>query len=233
MTMHMRPFRSINRISKWLVNWSIASIVTTFIFMVIASYQNVQFFITGEGKFLEGGPGFILGTIDGAIGFVAIILMLYWFYSASKNIRAFGATGVASPVMAVVWWFVPFLNLWKPYQVARNIWKASSPQLDVSSSNGISTGWKDLPSSNNIKLWWVLGLFYLFINISSSIIISGLYYSDSEQTAQTLTVIHEGTFYSNFYMIGADILSIFSIIFFIRMIKGVSMRQEIRGGYSI
>jgi hypothetical protein len=201
--------------------------------MVIASYQNVQFFITGEGKFLEGGPGFILSTIDGAIGFVAIILMLYWFYKASKNIRAFGATGVASPVMAVVWWFVPFLNLWKPYQVARNIWKASSPKLDVSSSSGISTGWKDLPSSNSIKLWWILGLLYLFVNISSTIIISGLYYSDSEQTAQTLTVIHEGIFYSNFFVIGADILSIFSIIFFIRMIKGVSMRQEIRGGYSI
>lgn len=233
MTMHMRPFRSINRISKWLVNWSIASIVTTLIFMVIALYQNVQFFITGEGKFLEGGPGFILSTIDGAIGFVAIILMLYWFYNASKNIREFGATGVASPVMAVVWWFVPFLNLWKPYQVARNIWKASSPKLDVSSSNGISTGWKDLPSSNSIKLWWILGLLYLFINISSTIIISGLYYSDSEQTAQTLTVVHEGIFYSNFFVIGAYILSIFSIIFFIRMIKGVSMRQEIRGGYSI
>lgn len=233
MTMHMRPFRSINRPSKRLVNWSIASVVTTFIFIVIISYQNVQFFITGEGKFLEGGPGLIVTTIDGVIGLVALILMLYWFYSASKNVRAFGATGVASPVMAVVWWFVPFLNLWKPYQVARNIWKASSPQLDVSSSNGISTGWKDLPTSNNIKLWWILGLLYLFINISSSIIISSLYYSDSEQTARALTVIHEGIFYSNFFVIVADILSIFSIIFFIRMIKGVSMRQEIRGGYSI
>jgi hypothetical protein len=233
MTMHMRPFRSINRPSKWLVNWSIASVVTTFIFMVITSYQNVQFFITGEGKFLEGGPGFILSTIDGVIGFVALILMLYWFYSASKNVRAFGATGVASPVMAVVWWFVPFLNLWKPYQVARNIWKASSPQLDVSSSNGISTGLRDLPSSNNIKLWWILGLLYLFVNIISRIVTSSLYYSDSEQTAQALTIIHEGIFYSNFFVIVADILSIFSIIFFIRMIKGVSMRQEIRGGYSI
>jgi hypothetical protein len=233
MTMHMRPFRSINRPSKWLVNWSIASVVTTFIFIVIISYQNVQFFITGEGKFLQGGPGFILSTVDGVIGFVALILMLYWFYSASKNVRAFGTTGVASPVMAVVWWFVPFLNLWKPYQVARNIWKASSPQLDVSSSNGISTGWKDLPSSNNIKLWWILGLLYLFINISSSIIISSLYYSDSEQTAQALTIIHEGIFYSNLFVIVADILFIFSIIFFIRVIKGVSMRQEIRGGYSI
>jgi|ERR1041384_7398526 Domain of unknown function (DUF4328) len=233
MTMHMRPSRSINRISKWLVNWSMASIVTTFIFIVITSYQNVQFFITGEGKFLEGGPDFILGIIDGIIGFVALILMLYWFYRASKNVRAFGATGIASPVMAVVWWFVPFLNLWKPYQVTRNLWKASNPQLDVSSSNGISTGWRDFPSSNNIKLWWILGLLYFFVNIISRIVTSSLYYSDSEQTAQALTIIHEGIFYSNLFVIVADILFIFSIIFFIRVIKGVSMRQEIRGGYSI
>ena len=233
MTMHMRPSRSINRISKWLVNWSMASIVTTFILIVITSYQNVQFFVTGEGKFLEGGPDFILGIIDGIIGFVALILMLYWFYRASKNVRAFGATGIASPVMAVVWWFVPLLNLWKPYQVTRNLWKASNPQLDVSSSNGISTGWRDLPSSNNIKLWWILGLLYFFVNIISRIVTSSLYYSDSEQTAQALTIIHEGIFYSNLFVIVADILFIFSIIFFIRVIKGVSMRQEIRGGYSI
>jgi len=210
-----------------------ASIVTTFIFIVITSYQNVQFFVTGEGKFLEGGPDFILGIIDGIIGFVALILMLYWFYRASKNVRAFGATGIASPVMAVVWWFVPLLNLWKPYQVTRNLWKASNPQLDVSSSNGISTGWRDLPSSNNIKLWWILGLLYFFVNIISRIVTSSLYYSDSEQTAQALTIIHEGIFYSNLFVIVADILFIFSIIFFIRVIKGVSMRQEIRVGYSI
>jgi hypothetical protein len=210
-----------------------ASIITTFIFIVITSYQNVQFFVTGEGKFLEGGPDFILGIIDGIIGFVALILMLYWFNRASKNVRAFGATGIASPVMAVVWWFVPFLNLWKPYQVTRNLWKASNPQLDVSSSNGISTGWRDLPSSNNIKLWWILGLLYLFVNIISRIVAPSLYYSDSEQTAQALTIIHEGIFYSNLFLIVADILFIFSIIFFIRVIKGVSMRQEIRGGYSI
>jgi hypothetical protein len=60
-----------------------------------------------------------------------------------------------------------------------------------------------------------------------------LYYSDSEQTAQALTIIHEGIFYSNLLVIAADILFIFSIIFFIRVIKGVSMRQEIRVGYSI
>jgi Domain of unknown function (DUF4328) len=131
--------------------------------------------------------------------------------------------------MAVVWWFVPFLNLWKPYQVTRNLWKASNPQLDVSSSNGISTGWRDLPSSNNIKLLWILGLLYLFVNIISRIVTSSLYYSDSEQTAQALTIIHEGIFYSNLLVIAADILFIFSIIFFIRVIKECLCDRKLEG----
>ncbi len=233
MTMHIRPFHSISRVSKWLVNWSIASIVTTFIFLLLASYQNVQFFSSTGDKLLESGSDFILSGIDSVIGFVVFILTLYWYYRASKNVRAFGATGITSPVMAVVWWFVPILNLWKPYSVARDIWKASNPQLDVSFSNKINTGWKDSPSSNNIQLWWILGLLALFIRIIAGIMLSDLYYSDPEQTGQDLTVINEMIFYSNFFVIAADILSIFSIIYFIRMIKGVSMRQEIRGGYSI
>src|SRR6266540_5226992 len=158
MTMHIRPFHSISRVSKWLVNWSIASIVTTFIFLLLVSYQNVQFFSSTGDKLLESGSDFILSGIDSVIGFVVFILTLYWYYRASKNVRAFGATGITSPVMAVVWWFVPILNLWKPYSVARDIWKASNPQLDVSISNSINTGLKDSPSSNNIKLWWILGL---------------------------------------------------------------------------
>jgi len=182
---------------------------------------------------LESGSDFILSGIDSVIGFVVFILTLYWYYRASKNVRAFGATGITSPVMAVVWWFVPILNLWKPYSVARDIWKASNPQLDVSISNSINTGLKDSPSSNNIKLWWILGLLALFIGIIGSIILSDFYYSDPEQTGQDLTVINEMIFYSNFFVIAADILSIFSTFYFIRMIKGVSMRQEIRGGYSI
>jgi hypothetical protein len=125
------------------------------------------------------------------------------------------------------------LNLWKPYIVARNIWKASNPQLDVSIPNNINTGWKDSPSSNNIKLWWILGLLALFIRIIAGIMLSDLNYSDPEQTGQDLTVINEMIFYSNFFVIAADILSIFSIIYFIRMIKEGSIRQEIRGGYSI
>ena len=233
MTMHIRPFHSISRVSKWLVNWSIASIVTTFIFLLLASYQNVQFFSSTGDKLLESGSDFILSGIDSVIGFVVFILTLYWYYRASKNVRAFGATGITSPVMAVVWWFVPILNLWKPYSVARDIWKASNPQLDVSISNSINTGLKDSPSSNNIKLWWILGLLALFIGIIDSIILSDFYYSDPEQTGQDLTVINEMIFYSNFFVIAADILSIFSTFYFIRMIKGVSMRQEIRGGYSI
>jgi sensor histidine kinase YesM len=96
MTMHIRPFHSISRVSKWLVNWSIASIVTTFIFLVLASYQNIQFFSSNEDKVLGSGSDFILSGIDSVIGFVAFILTLYWYHRASKNVHAFGGIGITS-----------------------------------------------------------------------------------------------------------------------------------------
>ena len=55
------------------------------------------------------------------------IITLIWFYRASKNIHDFGAKNVSSPRMAVIWWFIPITNLWKPYQVAQQLWKASDP----------------------------------------------------------------------------------------------------------
>ncbi|MFI5407510.1 MAG: DUF4328 domain-containing protein, partial [Nitrososphaerales archaeon] len=58
-----------------------------------------------------------------------------------------------SPIMAVIWWFIPILNLWKPYTIARDIWKASASYARI--HNCIE--WKELPSSNTIKLWWILG----------------------------------------------------------------------------
>lgn len=68
--------------------------------------------------------------------------------------------------MAVVWWFIPILDLWKPHSVAQQIWKASNPQIIL--SNGIE--WKNSPRSNVIILWWVLFLLSIFIGIPGEFI---------------------------------------------------------------
>ena len=129
--------------------------------------------------------------------------------------------------MAVIWWFIPILNLWKPYTVARDIWKASASHAGLENS----TGWKELPSSNTIKLWWILGLLAVSLTVVNGAF-TGFDYSDTELVGQGSVAINKITYYSNFIVISIYILSITSTLFFIRMIKHVSMWQEARRGPS-
>ena len=159
MTMHSESFRSISKITKWLVILSIATIIIALIntgafFALNYQTRNAQLQST-DLVFL------IIATLILVIEIVALIVTLYWFYRANKNIHAFGAKEVSSPIMAVVWWFIPILDLWKPHSVAQQIWKASNPQIIL--SNGIE--WKNSPRSNVIIIWWVLFLLSIFIGI--------------------------------------------------------------------
>jgi hypothetical protein len=76
------------------------------------------------------------------------IVFLGWFYRAYANLPALGASNLAyTPGWAVGCWFVPFLNLWRPVQIAQEIWRKSNP-----------TGGPESGSSVLIGLWWVARL---------------------------------------------------------------------------
>lgn len=133
-----QQIRPINKISNWTIGWSSVSIIGSIIF--ISSY------------------GLRFAKLYFAIEIIALIISLCWFYRANKNIHAFGAKLVISPKMAVVWFFVPILQLWKPYKIAQQIWKASNPEITISDG----TEWKNFPTSYIIKLWWILGILPYF-----------------------------------------------------------------------
>jgi hypothetical protein len=229
MALHIQSIHSIRRLSKWLVNWSIALIIITGVLSIETLYQNLQYLFTGDEKFfLEYvGPTLIFAAAYFVIEIVASIITLYWYYRANKNTHIFGATGISSPIMAVIWWFIPILNLWKPYTVARDIWKVSASHAGLENSTGL----KELPSWNTIKLWWILGLLAVLLTVVNGAF-TGFDYSDTELVGQDLVAINKITYYSNFIVISIYILSITSTLFFIRMIKRVSVWQEPRQGPS-
>ena len=217
-------FSSISKISKWLVNWSIASIIITVINSIIFSAIPVP-----SSDFPYGGIGFVTLIIAFAnlvIVIVIVVITLIWFYRANKNIHAFGAKDVSSPRMAVIWWFIPIMHLWKPYEVAQQIWKASNPQMVL--SNG--TEWKKSSSSNTIKIWWLLTISSIFVSIFIQFFIptasAQFHFEPTYKTEPTI-------FNEQFQIIVSAILGILSSICFIRMIKQVSARQEIKGGRTI
>jgi hypothetical protein len=232
MAMHIPPFHSISRISEWLVILSVGIIITSIITLILTSYENLQFLFVGGTDDALYEMGAVVGSISSIIEFIVIIIALYWFYRANQNIHSFGAKEISSPIMTIIWWFVPLLQLWKPYKIAQQIWKSSKPET------GLSTGieWKNLPSSNIIKLWWILGILPLLIVsifVFYAILYLGMNYSDLEQAGQKLAESKEMLFYTNFGSILSSGLVISSTIFFIRLVKQISLWQEIKSGRSI
>ncbi len=60
-----------------------------------------------------------------------------------------GAMGLqATPGWAVGWFFIPIMNLWKPYQAMCDLWRASS---EPKNWNGVERG-------SILPVWWALWL---------------------------------------------------------------------------
>ena len=224
MTVHSESFRSISKITKWLVILSIATIVIGLV--NTGAFFALDYQTTGTEFQSTDLVFLVIATLILVIEIVALIITLYWFYRANKNIHAFGAKEVSSPAMAVIWWFIPILDLWKPHSIAQQIWKASNPQIML--SNGIE--WKNSHRSNLILLWWVLFLLSIFIGLS------GQFLNAPESEQLSLNDTYTGQSIPNYEGL-LDLLSIIpaiiSTLLFIRIIRQISAWQEIKSGKSI
>ncbi len=78
------------------------------------------------------GPAGLLQALLLIINFLlylaTIIVFLLWLYRAHSNLRSLGAQRLdSSPGWAVGSFFIPFLNLVRPYKAVRELWRWSQP----------------------------------------------------------------------------------------------------------
>lgn len=89
----------------------------------------------------------------------ASVLFLIWMYRARRNLVPLRAGGlVYSPFWAVAGWFIPIMHLFRPFQVMREIWRASEPAGDPRQP----MDWKTTPGSALLGWWWAMALFSEF-----------------------------------------------------------------------
>jgi eukaryotic-like serine/threonine-protein kinase len=86
---------------------------------------------------------------------VTIVLFIRWFRRAYLNLPALGA----EPLRFKSWWtiggwFIPIANLFRPKQIANDIWRASEP--DAPPSQG--TSWHDDDVPPLFQWWWAFFL---------------------------------------------------------------------------
>lgn len=106
-------------------------------------------------------------TRQAVIGFFYLVAFVgsaitfcVWIHGASTNLHPLGSDYQRfSPGWAVGWWFVPFMCLFRPYQVMSEIWRGSDPDLPPEDPGAVDYA----PNSPLMGPWWVLWLVSSFI----------------------------------------------------------------------
>ncbi len=96
----------------------------------------------------------VIGLAYLAVFIVTGIAFLKWIHRANLNCRGFGAQGMKfTPGWSVGYFFIPFLNLVRPYQAMKEIWKVSQNP----------SGWQSASTSSLLGWWWALWLLSGFL----------------------------------------------------------------------
>lgn len=137
---------------------------------------------------------------------LSTIFFLIWVYRSYSNLSPLKARNLEfSPGWAVGWWFIPFANLVKAYQVIRELWSASDPDINL------DLDFRPRASSGNMVLgfWWGTYLFGNFV----------LRFSDT--TAKDLDSYKGAVF---FYLVG-NAIEIISAMLLILIVNDITDRQ--------
>jgi len=151
-----------------------------------------------------------IGSGQTILYLAAAIVFLIWIHRAHKNLPALQATGLRfTPGWAVGWFFIPIMSLFRPYQVASEIWKASFPDMDTKDS----ISWKNVAASSIVGWWWVLFLISNYV---------GMFAMRSVFSGEELSDLLVSTYA---YMV-SDAIDIVGILVTILMVLRISQNQK-------
>ena len=89
---------------------------------------------------------------------VAAVGFIMWEHRVSSNLSSLGAGNQRfSTGWAVGWWFIPMMNLFRPYQILAEIWRGSTTTIRQS--------WTEAPAPWVMGAWWALMIFSTFFRV--------------------------------------------------------------------
>jgi hypothetical protein len=145
------------------------------------------------------------------IAILTIVFFLMWMHRSYKNLTPLGAHDLdITPGWAIGFWFIPIMNLFKPFQAVREIWNQSDPDADPQLNFLTSS----VGTPAIIGGWWAL---WIASNVFSNLSVL-LDWEGKKENAEIASVIF-GI---------ASILSMFAAIAAMMVVKGISERQTAR-----
>lgn len=163
MTNHV--FQDTSSLVKWLrlsmIMWLVVAVLMLLVEFI---YSTIIYHNTGIA---EGGVVYRWGSpalweiivvsffpvVKILISLQYMVFLLLWVYRAQANNWALGIGRLShSPDMAVVWFIIPLVNLFYPFMVLSELFKASDPDSDTPRS---SLTWEMSAPPSMLTTWWL------------------------------------------------------------------------------
>jgi Domain of unknown function (DUF4328) len=209
-------FRPLRQRAKWAIN-ALVAVAVLDVVAVWADWDRYGLL----GRIVDGG-GYTLAeatTSDNRESTIALLQILAlmigalffirWFLQAYRNVDALGGTRDFAEKWAGWAWFVPILSLWRPKQIANEIWRAGDPDRPDGDPSETRPLWGVL------ALWWAC---WIASNFISQIAARTAFRTDTSAGLRHSTAA---------YLIG-DSIDIASAVLAIAVILRITARQEER-----
>lgn len=155
---------------------------------------------------------FIVALIQLAVLIAAAFFFIRWFHGAYSNLRALGRPDLRFGTgWAIGGWFVPIMHLWRPKQIANDIWRGSAPD-DFGPSQD---DWKRAPVAPLVHVWWAAWVTASFVGW----IVGRLFWSSD--TADEIKTAAQGD-------IAFSVIDIVAAVLAILVVRAMTSRQEER-----
>jgi hypothetical protein len=87
------------------------------------------------------------------------IVFVFWLHRAYANLKALGGEPRYSPAWAVAAFVVPVVNLFLPFLILQEVWRASDPEtVDTKGAKALNIVVEDSSKSLLVVVWWGLWL---------------------------------------------------------------------------
>jgi hypothetical protein len=205
-------------VAKWVIVFLSLGIIINLIAM-FSTYAEINLltrviegeFFTEEEIDSNDNRQFIIGITQALTFIVTTILFSIWVYRAYRNLSFFGARGLKhSEGWVVAYFYIPLVNLYRPYQAVKEIWQVSNPDMEVR-----STAWQKSSTSIVLGTWWSFWLASVMINRAANRI---------SLQAETLSRLREGDWLS----LGANFLMLMAAVFATLVVRRINKMQNER-----
>lgn len=148
-----------------------------------------------------------LGLLTMGLYFVTAIVFVTWFHRAYRNLDHFGHQREHGTGWAIGAWIAPIISLFRPYQMAREIWHASDPDR----------GSERAPASSPPLLgtWWAL---WIVGNVVGQIAFRLSLGAESVDDFRASTTVQ----------MGLDALNLATVPLAMLVVRELTRRQELR-----